>query len=196
MGRPQRLSEELAFLIAEFAERPVRLREVMSLLHGRAWTMLLIILALPFCTPIPLPGISMPFGLVIAAVGLRLALGQKPWLPPRLLDTKVPPHSFSKVLGATRRLIRFLELFLRPRSAWLLDVKVLQHASGAVILLSGVLLVLPLPIPFTNGLPALTVVLIAGAMLERDGCSQAPTMCLAQQDVEDVDQFGNAERFR
>jgi hypothetical protein len=37
--------------------------------------------AFPFCTPIPLPGFSLPFGLVIAIIGLRLALGQKPWLP-------------------------------------------------------------------------------------------------------------------
>jgi hypothetical protein len=31
------------------------------------------------------------------------------------------------------------------------------------------LLLLPLPIPFSNTLPALTVVLLAAAMLERDG---------------------------
>ena len=33
----------------------------------------------------------------------------------------------------------------------------------------GVLLLLPLPIPLTNTLPALTVVCLAAALLERDG---------------------------
>ena len=36
-------------------------------------------------------------------------------------------------------------------------------------LVCGLLLLLPIPLPFSNGLPALTVVLLAAAMLERDG---------------------------
>ena len=62
-----------------------------------------------------------------------------------------------------------MELFLRPRWTWLLDTGVLHHAYGAIILVCGLLLLLPLPVPFTNALPALTVVLLAAAMLERDG---------------------------
>lgn len=163
------VSAELEFLIGQFHEHPVRLREVIEVMHGRAWTMLLVLLALPFCTPITLPGLSTPFGLVIALIGFRLSLGQKPWLPRRLLEMQLPPRFFSRLLGAARRLVRFLEFFLKPRMTWLLDLQTLHHAYGAMILAGGVLLLLPLPIPFTNTLPALTVVLVAGAMLERDG---------------------------
>lgn len=92
--RPLRLSEEIAGLLGVFAERSVTLREVMEVLRGRAYTLLLILLVLPFCTPIPLPGISTPFGLVVAVIGFRLALGQKPWLPARLLDTQLPASIF------------------------------------------------------------------------------------------------------
>jgi hypothetical protein len=167
--KPRRLSEEIAGLIDAFAERSVTLREVLSVLRGRAYTLLVILLALPFCTPIPLPGLSSPFGLVIAFIGFRLALGQEPWLPRRLLDRKMPPRFFARLLGAARRLIRALEWFLRPRWSYLLDTKLLHHAYGAMICVGGLLLVLPLPIPFSNGLPALTIVLIASAILERDG---------------------------
>ena len=166
---PRRLSEELAFLIGEFREHPVRLRDIMAVLHGRAWTMLLMILALPFCTPIPLPGLSTLFGLVIALIGFRLTLGQKPWLPARLLDLQLPSRFFPQFLSATRWLVRLLEYFLRPRLAWLVNRALLHHACGAMIMIAGVLLLLPLPIPFSNILPALTVVLTAGALLERDG---------------------------
>ena len=166
---PRRLSEELAFLIREFREHPVRLQDIVAVLEGRAWTMMLVILALPFCTPIPLPGLSTPIGLVIALIGFRLSLGQKPWLPARLLNTQLPSHFFPQLLAATRGLVRLLEFFLRPRMAWLLNRKIVHHACGAMILVAGVLLLLPLPIPFSNILPALTVVLIAGALLERDG---------------------------
>jgi hypothetical protein len=167
--RPLRLSEEIDGLIKGFAERAVTLQEVLNVLHGRAYTLLLIFLALPFCTPVPLPGVSTPFGLVIAIIGFRLALRQKPWLPRRLLNTKVPPRFFARLLGAARRLIRSMEFFLRPRWSYLLDAKLPHHAYGAIICVCGLLLLLPLPIPLSNGLPALTIVLIACSMLERDG---------------------------
>jgi hypothetical protein len=38
-----------------------------------------------------------------------------------------------------------------------------------MIRVAGLLVLLPLPVPLSNTLPALTVVLLAGAMLERDG---------------------------
>lgn len=169
VGGP-RLSEELARLIETFSERPVTLREVTEVLHGRGYTLLLILLALPFCTPIPLPGLSTPFGLVIALVGFRLSLRQAPWLPARLLDTRLPPGFFAAVLGAARHVLRVLEWGLRPRWTALVGEGVLQHVYGAMILVSGALLLLPLPVPLSNMLPALVVVLIAAALLERDGC--------------------------
>jgi len=166
---PPRLSEEIGRLVATFAERPVRLREVVEVTRGRGYTLLLMLLALPFCTPIPLPAVSMPFGMVIALIGFRLALRQKPWLPARLLATELPQTFFPRFLAATRRLVRGLEWFLRPRWVFLLDAGVLHHVYGAMILVSGLLLLLPVPLPFSNGLPALTVVLLAAALLVRDG---------------------------
>lgn len=165
----RRLSEELQFLIESFAERPVSLREVLGVLHTRGFTVLLIVLAFPFCTPIPLPGVSIPFGVVIAFVGLRLALGQKPWLPARLLDTRLPPKFFPRLLAATRRIVRFLEYFLRPRLVWFVRWRIARNVAGAMILVCGFLMVLPFPIPFSNGLPAMTVLLLAAATLEEDG---------------------------
>lgn len=166
---PHRLSDQLAILIEWFAERPVTLREVVRVLRGRAYPLVLIFLALPFCTPIPLPGISTLFGLAIALIGFRLSLGQKPWLPARFLDKVLPPRFFVRLLSAGRRIIRMLEWGLRPRWVFLVDQTVFQRGYGVMILVSGILLLLPLPIPFSNFFPAITVVLTASALLERDG---------------------------
>lgn len=169
IDRPPRLSQELARLIEEFALRRVTLREVIDVLHGRAYTLLLVLLALPFCTPVPMLGLSTPFGLVIAIIGFRLSLRQAPWLPKRLLDTALPPRFFATLLGAGRRMIRLLEWGLRPRWVAVVDQGVLHHLYGLLILISGLLLLLPLPIPGSNLMPALVVVLIAAALMERDG---------------------------
>jgi hypothetical protein len=183
--KPPRLSEEIAGLIALLDERSVRLREVLAVLQARAYTLLVLLLALPFCTPLPLVGVSTPFGTVIAIIGFRLALGQKPWLPQRLLDTTLPSGFFTRLLGAAKWLVYALEALLRPRLSGLVENRLFRHAYGVIIFICGFVLLLPLPIPLTNGLPALTIVLFAGAMLERDGVSMiagllsfALTLCL------------------
>ena len=169
-AQTRRLSQEIGLLVTAFAERPVRLCEVLGCTQGRGYTLLLILLALPFCTPLPLPGLSTPFGAVVALIGLRLALRQRPWLPQRLLQLQLPSSFFPRFLAATQRLVQVLERCLHPRWTGLLDTGVLHHLYGAIVLVCGALLLLPLPLPGSNLLPALTVVLLAAALLERDGC--------------------------
>ncbi len=166
---PRRLSEDIALLLAEFAEGPVRLGEVMDLMRHRSYSFLLILLCLPFSTPIPLPGLSTPFGLVVALIGFRLTLGQAPWMPRRMLQIQLPDKLLPRILMAAGKLIARLEYLLKPRCGFLFRLPLAENAMGLMILISGALLLLPLPIPFTNLAPALTVILLASAMIEKDG---------------------------
>ena len=162
--RARKLSEELASIMAD---GEVTLREVIVVLRGRAYNLLMLLLALPFLLPIPLPGLSTVLGLVIAIIAARLTLGQKPWLPARLLDKKLPEKFFPTLLGGARRFLRFLELMLRPRLLWLTTPLLVQLHSFIIFLAAAVLL-LPLP-PGTNFPPALCIVIMAVGLLERDG---------------------------
>jgi hypothetical protein len=117
-AHPRKLSEEFALILREFEVETVTLREVIGLLHGRGFVLLIMLLALPFCTPVPLPGLSTPFGLIITIIGVRLAFGAKPWLPSRLLDTRLPPNVFAKVFSFTRKVVLGFERLLRPRLLW------------------------------------------------------------------------------
>jgi hypothetical protein len=166
---PRKLSVELADLHTRTATRVVTLREVIYVLRGRAYLLLVMLLALPFLTPIPLPGLSTPFGLAIAAVALRLALGQRPWLPMKLQRRELPPGFFGRLFFVAGRMIRFLEKFLRPRLTWLTDTGFLLQLHALLMLVAALALLLPLPIPFTNTFPAWAIVLMAGGLLERDG---------------------------
>jgi len=168
-SRPRRLSEEIEALLAQLDERPVTLREIIVVTKARAYTLLLVLLALPFCQPIPLPGLSTPLGALIALIGLRLSLRASPWLPARLLDAPVASGKVEVILRGSLKLARTLEVFLRPRLCVLVDYVVLHHFYGAMICVCGLLMLLPLPIPFTNMVPAWTVLFLAAALMERDG---------------------------
>lgn len=168
-AHPRKLSEEFALILREFEVETVTLREVISLLHGRGFVLLLLLLALPFSTPVPLPGLSTPFGLIIALIGARLAWGEKPWLPARLLDTRLPPHVFAKVFEFTRKIILGFERLLRPRLLWVTGSPRREQLHALPIVLCALLLLLPLPIPFSNTIPAWAIMFTAAGLLERDG---------------------------
>jgi hypothetical protein len=167
--RARRLSEEINVLLKIIAERPLRLREMLFVMQGRAYMLLLILLSLPFCTPIPIPGLSTVFGGIIALIGIRLSLRLNPWLPGRILDAEISPKLVRTLLNAAHKTAKGIEVLLKPRLSFLVDFLLLHHLYGAMIFISGLLLMLPLPIPFSNILPAITVVFLAAALLERDG---------------------------
>jgi len=168
-GSRKLLSAELRELVDRFQDRPVRLADITEVLKGRGYDLLLILLTIPFLTPIPLPFLSTPFGLIIALAGLRLALGQKPWWPRRLLAKELPPQFLSRLLRASGRIVRIIEYCVRPRWSFISGWPPFQRASGALVCLSGLLLLLPIPVPFTNTLPAISILILASSALERDG---------------------------
>ena len=166
---PPKLSVELARLRDQAAERAVTLREVIYTLQGRAYLLLVLLLALPFITPIPLPGLSTPFGLAILLIAARLSLGQRPWLSMKLQRKELPAGFLRKLFAVAERVLRFLERFLRPRLTFVTDTPLLAQLHAVLMLLAALALLLPLPIPFTNSFPAWTILLLAAGLLERDG---------------------------
>lgn len=167
--KPRKLSEDIDSLLLLAADRPLRLREVISVIQGRAYTLLLILLSLPFCLPVPVPGLSTAFGAVIALIGFRLSLRLEPWLPARILDAEMSSSNVMRLLGASKRVARVLEKLMRPRWSFLVEWRVMNHAYGAMICICGLLLLLPLPIPFSNLLPGLAIIFLSAAILEKDG---------------------------
>lgn len=168
-GSPARLSTELHALNTRFGQEPVSFGELIEVLGGRAYTLLLVLLALPFFTPVSLLGISTVAGAVIAYLGIRLALGLQPHLPNRLRRRRLPPRFFGKLLRATERTIRLLERCTRKRLPQFGTGELVRRAVGVGIVASALLLMLPIPLPLTNTFPAATIALLALGLLEEDG---------------------------
>jgi hypothetical protein len=168
-GHTKTLSGELHDLAEEFEHRTVRLEEVIVVLQERAYTLLIIIIALPFCVPVAIPGLSTPLGLVIAVIASRFALGLPPWLPRWLLAMSLPARFFRTVMETTSKVVRLLERVLRPRWLALTATSRLVRLHAFMVCLGAVALLIPAPIPFSNTLPALGILLCAAGTMERDG---------------------------
>jgi hypothetical protein len=167
--QPPAFSVELAELVARFEDRPVRMIEILEATRGRGYHLVLLLIALPFVGPIPLPGFSIPFGLVVALLGLRLALDRGPWLPQRLLKREISMVALRRLMAATSRVVRVMEILVRPRLTFVPNHPVFSRIAGLLIAASGAMLMLPFPLPFSNSLPAWTVLLLSAGALGRDG---------------------------
>lgn len=166
---PKRLSAELTELADSLREHDLTLDDLVSQLEGRVYTLLLVVLSLPMCQPVPLPGLSTPFGIVTAFLGLRFAFRQHPWIPRRLLSIRLTAKFFPAVMRGGARVLGVIEKLLHPRMTAVFDYHIAHLLTGFVIFFCGLLLLLPLPVPGSNMLPALTVILAAAAFSERDG---------------------------
>lgn len=128
-------------------------------------------MALPFCTPIPLIGLSTPFGFALMIFGLRIALRKRPWLPRRLLTRQIPYPTLHRIIGVTLKAAYYMEKILHPRLTFFHHWASFAVVNGLIITLNAFFLMLPLPIPFTNTLPALSIVMLAAGMMEEDGAA-------------------------
>lgn len=147
---------------------PISVAKILYILSGKGRLLILIVLSFPFCQPIQIPGLSTPFGLAIALIGLRIAFGKNVWLPKKLLSKKISRRVFNKVTSKALWLIRKVKHWIHPRILFLSSSK-MDWVNGLLICANGLFLALPLPIPFSNLAFAWSIFLIGVGMLENDG---------------------------
>jgi hypothetical protein len=162
------LSTDLELLQAHVKGKSLTLAELKQALKGRGSAMLLILLALPFCF-IAIPGLSTPFGIAISLIGVCLVLGREPWLPAFVMRRRLSKTHLAQLLTGAIKVARQLEKFGWPRLSFLHGGSGMLRLIGLSIVVAGLGLLLPLPIPFSNSIPAWAVVLLAIGMMEKDG---------------------------
>lgn len=167
--REGKLSRDLKKILEKKTEATyLTVGQLRKVLKGRGFALLIILFALPFLLPLPLPGLSTPFGLAIAFLGFRMALGKRPWFPERIQHIKIYYSTLEKIVAKAIRVAIFLEKVIKPRLSWMRH-RGLARLIGFVIMVNGLLLCLPLPFPLTNSIPALAIILLTLGRIERDG---------------------------
>lgn len=149
----------------------IRFGDAFAGLGKRAFGMLLFIATLPAFIPIPGVGgaVSGPLAVLI---GAQLLIGRRdPWLPAFIARRGPHRHALLRFEKRLSPWLGRLERLVRPRLGALLDHRLASMFSGLLLVLLGVLLALP--IPLTNYLFGVLLLLFALALLERDGALMA-----------------------
>lgn len=159
------LSAVLHALALQTDRERISVGDLLAALGDRASGALLFIFAFPNILPVP-PGTSAILGAPLIFLAAQLLFGRGPWLPSVVACRSVSHADFATLVRRVAPWLQRAERLLRPRLTLLVGPP-FEYVIGAVCLLLALILVLP--IPLGNVLPALAISLLALAIVERDG---------------------------
>lgn len=162
----QSLSRNLHELLELPGDR-LSVRVITEKVGDKGFGLLLAILSLPSALPVPAPGYSTPFGILLVLLGAQLVAGRStPWLPDKALKKEISRDFARKIFSTGTRLLHLSEKLIRPRMRWINSVGG-RAFLGIIVICMGSLMILP--IPMTNTFPAMVIFLIGVSLSEDDG---------------------------
>lgn len=164
-GEGGRFSDILVALAMDETRERVSVGDLFERLGERAFGALMLAFALPNIVPTP-PGTSAVTGTPLVFLSARLMLGLSPWLPGFVTRRSMARGDFAVVVNRIAPWLSRAERMLKPRLGALAGPPA-DHVAGAVCFVLAV--VLALPIPFANILPAASICLFALGLIEKDG---------------------------
>ncbi|MBJ7576558.1 exopolysaccharide biosynthesis protein [Devosia sp. MC532] len=143
----------------------IYIRDLLLELDQRAIAAMLFVFAVPNTIPVP-PGVSGVLGAPLLFLAAQLMLGRAPWLPAIIADRSFARADFARILAKVGPWLEKAERLMRPRFS-ILTKPPAEYLVGALTLILAI--VLFLPIPLGNMLPAIAICILALGLIQQDG---------------------------
>lgn len=145
----------------------VTLGEIFDRIGDRGFGLLLLVLSLPSALPVPAPGYSTPFGILLFILALQMIFGRRtPWLPARAAGMGIKGKFVEGMLSFLEKFFGKVEFLIKPRLRWVGSRAGLFFLGLLTLIMAGLMI---LPIPLTNTAPAFVIFLIGTGLSEEDG---------------------------
>lgn len=149
-------------LLQEAHAERVSVRWLLASLEERSFGIVILLLGLVAL----LPGVSGVVGVLVAYPAIQMILARKaPVFPSFITRREVSTRRLARLILRVEPGLRRLERVIRPR--WVTPIDATKRVVGFILLLLGGLLLVP--IPLSNLIPGLVIVMLAFAYLEDDG---------------------------
>jgi hypothetical protein len=137
-------------------------------LQERGYLLGLLLLTLPFVSPLPTMGLSAPVGVLAMVSGVALCFSRRPWVPGFISRRQLSHDLITRLASVTTKAADRVNRCIRPRWSFMFWPG-LRHGVGIGLVSAGFVLSLPLPIPFSNSIPAVAILLLCLGTLFQDG---------------------------
>jgi hypothetical protein len=162
-----RFSQDIKSLLQRLSEQPLTLGDILTETSERGFSLVITLLVLPFLFPMP-PGLTSPLGGACLILSLQMVLGRRsPWLPKKIANYQFPSSFAQVILQNLRRVTKIIEKIARPRLEKVANHPLIWRFNGLCI--SWLTILLISPVPFTNPIPTVGILLLAIATIESDG---------------------------
>ena len=161
-------SEILIKIVENCPEGDISIGDLVDGLGDRAFAMVLLVLALPVAIPGP-PGIPNIFGAPMLVFAAQLMLGHaRPWLPGFIRRRRFSRGALLSLLRRVRPALAQLEQVCRPRILVMTERRG-ERWLGAFIFVCSIVLMNPIPIPFSHLPLGIALAVLSLGFVERDG---------------------------
>ncbi len=168
---PERSVTEVldSILVSDSHMDGLSLSKLMALLQEKGPFLFIIILCTPFLLPLSIPGVSLPFGLMIIYLCFGIISKRDVKFPRRLSNHTIKSKHIIRLMKGVIKIFRKIERWTSPRLEFLAIHRISLTINGLVILFCAIVLMVPVPIPLGNALPAYAMLFLSIGFLQRDG---------------------------
>lgn len=160
-------SKKLNEIQEELPDENISLKELINVMSGEGLQFMIIILIAPFLIPASIPGSSTPFGILIILLEIAYLNNKSLYIPDFIGKYEISKENVLKLFDIIKKALGYVEKISNPRGK-LSSKKYVLKINAVVNIILAFLLFLPLPIPFTDFVPATSMLLLAVSTLEHD----------------------------
>ncbi len=161
------ISEKLNLIKNSLIEDYVSIEILLDSLFNESIHLMIMVLVAPFLLTVSIPGSSIPFGILIILLEISVLFNMNLYLPKRILNYTLSKESINALFSILNKAMIYLEKISKPRGHLTENIW-FGTVNSLIIIFLAVLLFLPLPVPFTDFTPAVSVLILSVSCLEND----------------------------
>jgi hypothetical protein len=165
----ERTSDTITRISLEIPSEGITFKDFLELIGEQGGLLSCIVLVAPFLFPVSFPGSSIPFGLGILLINIGIITKRHPLIPKKIMDYTISQTNMLKILNGMGRVLSGLDKITKPRFTIMVVGPFMDYVNSLVIIFCALLLMLPLPVPLTDFLPAYSILFLSLGSIEGDG---------------------------
>ncbi len=149
-------------------EGATKISEIIEEFHENGILLAIIFFSFPVAVPLPYPpGFTTIMGVPLIVLSLQLLMGSnKVWLPNMVNNYEIKNSTIIMICNKIVPIIITIERYVKPRFSIAKTIYA-QQFVGLISIIAAI--IVALPIPFTNSVPALGISVMTLGLLNRDG---------------------------
>ena len=165
----EHFSQVIYEISSKIPDDGITLEEFLDIIGERGLFMSCMILTAPFLLPISIPGMSIPFGLAILLLSLRIVFNRPILIPETFMNHQISNHDMKLILNEILNILTPLEKYIKPRLCFLVSGNTMNQINGAMVAFGAILLITPIIAPLGDFLPSYGILFLCLGTLEHDG---------------------------